>query len=251
MDHWIECPSEPKELTLAWQAPESVKDRTRWAIGKLTHRDSGNTFTYFDDEAFRTLNAGREISELRRYGYAGYPAFDLRKNPSRVFTTGVMEAFLRRLPPRSRPDFRDYLAYFRFRETTDLSPMALLALTEAKLPSDGFSLIDRLDPDARACDLVFEIAGHRHYASTRSALSEGMRLDLVPEPSNDYDPLAIRVEAEGALIGYANRLQAPSIGSWLSHRATACWLMRLNGKQESPKAFAFLRMRPSSRALAA
>ena len=251
MEHWIEFPSEPTELTLAWQAPETIADRMRWAVGQLSYQGENSTFSYFSDEEFRTLNAGREKSLLRSLGYAGYPAFDLRKNGPSVFTLGVMEAFIRRLPPRSRSDFRSYLAHFRYRGQADLSPMTLLGLTEAKLPSDGFSLINRLDPMASACDLVFEVAGHRHYASTHAALSEGMALDLVSEPSNPHDPNAIRVEAEGQLIGYTNRLQSPSICSWLSHRNVSCWLMRLNGKPESPKAFVFLRMRQRSDALAA
>ncbi len=251
MEHWIEQPSKPTNLVLAWQAPDQVEDRTRWAVGQLSANGEASTFRYFSDEQLRALNLGRGIVELRSCGYAGYPAFDLRQNSSGVFATGVMDAFLRRLPPRSRSDFKDYLSHFRYREPGDLSPMSLLAITEARLPGDGFSLIDQLDPDAVACDLVFEVAGHRHYASARPHLDEGMALDLVPEPSNRFDPMAVRIEAAGVLIGYANRLQSKSITAWLSHRATACWLARLNGRADSPKAWAFVRMRSSTKALAA
>ncbi len=184
------------------------------------------------------------------HGYAGYPAFDTRKYSIRVFDTGVMEAFLRRLPPRSRSDFKDYLAHFRIRDTSRLTAMSLLAVTEARLPSDGFSLVDPLDPDASACDILFEIAGHRHYAATRPYLTEGAVLDLIPEPTNIYDSTAVRIEASGRLIGYVNRLQSKTVITWLSKRAVACWLERLNGATGSPEAFAFLRMRLSREALA-
>ena len=76
--------------------------------------------------------------------------------------------------------------------------------------------IDQLDPDAVACDFVFEVAGHRHYASARPNLDEGIALDLVPEPSNRFDPMAVRIEAAGVLIGYVNRLQSRSVSVWLS-----------------------------------
>jgi hypothetical protein len=129
--------------------------------------------------------------------------------------------------------------------------MSLLAMTEAKLPSDGFSLIDRLDPVAVACDVVFEVAGFRHYATKQLGLLRGTKLALVPEPTNQFDPMAIRIDANGTAIGYVNRLQAPAISSWLASRAVACWLLRVNGTEERPKAYAFVRMRLSQQALAA
>jgi hypothetical protein len=250
MEHWIECPSQPTELILAWQAPTSVPDRTRWAIGKLIYRSSASTFEYFDKREFERLNLGRSISDLGRLGYAGYPAFDL-KNATNVFKEGVLEAFVRRLPPRSRADFSRYLEHYRYRGGVDVSPMTLLAVTEAKLPSDGFSLIDQLDPMATACDVVFEIAGFRHYASAHLGLVEGAELALSPEPTNQFDPMAIRINANDATIGYVNRLQASAIANWLTNRAVACWLLRMNGTVERPKAYAFVRMRLNKQVLAA
>ncbi|CAN5277277.1 hypothetical protein BH10PSE3_BH10PSE3_20830 [soil metagenome] len=243
MEHWIEHVDEPKRLILAWQAPDDQKDRVRWAVGELAKTASGVEFRYFSGDEFSDLNAGRSEADLRANGYFGYPAFDTSKTS---FLDGVMDAFMRRLPPRSRPDFPRYLAHFRVLPVSDFSDLTLLGLTEARLPGDGFSLIDPLDAQELRRDLVFEIAGHRHNVACRERLVEGGELKLVPDPTKPHDPHAIRLEADGELIGHVNRLQAPVVGQWLKTRAVSAWLLRLNGTSEKPRAFAFLRVQPLS-----
>jgi hypothetical protein len=251
LDHWIDHPSDPSELILAWRAPEVVDDRTRWAVGLLRRTDGGGIFRYFNDQEFTELNGGRPRSILRSQGYAGYPAFDIAKQPPGGFTENVLEAFARRLPPPSRPDFKLILEHYRVRNTATLSTMSLLALTEAKLPSDGFSLIDRLSPTASCLEVVFEIAGHRHNAACRDRLVVGQPLTLKANPTNEHDMHAVRVEANGELIGYINRLQAEAVGQWLQCREVSAWLVRLNGKTDHPRAFAFVSVRPRARLIAA
>jgi hypothetical protein len=251
LDHWIDHPSDPSELILAWRAPDAVDDRRRWAVGLLRKTDDGACFRYFDDEEFSVLNGARPRSSLRSYGYAGYPAFDIAKQPPGGFTENVLAAFARRLPPPSRPDLKLILEHYRVRSDATLSTMSLLALTEAKLPSDGFSLIDRLDPAASCLEVVFEIAGHRHNATCRDRLMVGQPLDLVADPANEHDVHAVRVEAAGELIGHINRLQAEAVGQWLQNSEVSAWLVRLNGKLDHPRAFAFVSVRPRSRLIAA
>lgn len=242
MEHWIEHIGEPDRLILAWQAPVEQKDRVRWAVGELVKSASGAQFHYFEGAEFADLNGGRTPADLRAAGYFGYPAFDVAQQG--VFTSGVLDAFMRRIPPRTRPDFPRYLAHFRVAPDSGLSDFALLGLTEARLPGDGFSLIDPLDPQEERRDLVFEIAGHRHNVECRDRLVEGRELKLVPDPTHVHDANAIRLEADGELIGYVNRLQAVAMGQWLKSRAVQAWLLRLNGTPEKPRAFAFLRVRP-------
>jgi hypothetical protein len=162
-----------------------------------------------------------------------------------------MEAFVRRLPPRTRADFPQYLEHFRLREMPAVSAFALLGLTEAKLPSDGFALVDPLNPLAEACDHVLEVAGHRHYRDPSVPLETGRRVDLVAEPGNEHDPNAVRFEIEGHKIGHVSRFQAPTVGAWLKSRKVEAWLLRLNGSSASPRAFVFLRVRPFSERAAA
>lgn len=248
---WIEYPSEPKELLLVWQAPPTVADRLRWAVGRLLRVGNEVVFDYLQGDDFATLNLGRSPEDLRAAGYSGYPAFDVTKRPKGGYRDRVLEAFLRRVPPATRADFSNYLAHYRIQPTTSLSPFALLAVTEARLPSDGFSLVDPLDVSALCVDLVFEIAGFRHSKREQSPIAVGDSLVLTPEPSNRWDPLAIQVKAANHIIGYVNRLQANTILKWLHQREITCWIMRINGRPEAPRAYAFLRIRPTEASIAA
>jgi hypothetical protein len=73
----------------------------------------------------------------------------------------------------------------------------------------------------------------------------------IADPGNAHDPHAVRVEAAGELIGHINRLQAETVGQWLQFRQVSAWLIRLNGKPDHPRAFAFVSVRAHSRSIAA
>src|SRR5271165_2691369 len=169
---WIEYPPEPTQLLLVWQPPSSVPDRLRWAVGRLSNDSDKPVFDYLQGEDFRALNLGRSPEALRAAGYTGYPAFDLKKRPEDGYSNHVLEAFLRRLPPVTRSDFPSYLAHYLIERPIPLSPFAILAVTEARLPSDGFSLVDPLEASASCVDLVFEVTGFRHF------MNEGALLEL-------------------------------------------------------------------------
>ena len=251
LQHWIEYPPDPRQLLLAWQAPPSapVQDRLRWAVGRVTRTESGAVFDYLNEDEFNTLNLGRSAAALRHAGYAGYPAFDPKRPDADGFCEHVLEAFMRRLPPSGRADFASYLAHFHIRGDAKLSPFALLAITEARLPSDGFSLIDPLDPSADLIDIVIEIAGFRHLPER--PVFPGQSLQLRAEPSNPNDPCAIQILASDHVVGYVNRLQAPAIGQWLEKRAISCWAARVHGRSSTPQAYAFLQVRPNEHRIAA
>ena len=253
MEHWIEFPSEPNELLLVWQAPSSVPDRLRWAVGRLQRAGDDAVFSYLRGEEFAGLNAGRAPDELANVGFSGYPAFDrnAKRRPEGDAWELALGTFLRRLPPATRSDFSSYLAHFRIKAQPKLTPFALLAATGARLPSDGFSLVDPLDSSAKCVDLVFEIAGFRHYDTDGVRLEIGDPLELEPDPMNPKDASAIRVKASGMVVGYANRLQAKTIRTWLDTRTVECSVVRVNGSVASPRAYAFLRVRATKSAIAA
>jgi hypothetical protein len=250
--HWIEYPAEPRELLLVWQAPLSatISDRVPWAVGRIEKTEYGVAFDYLDCEDFLRLNLDRSIADLRDAGYAGYPAFDQKRRDEGRFREHVLEAFLRRLPPPTRPDFGAYLSHFHIKPGVRLSSFALLAVTEARLPSDGFSLVDPLDPDVKCVDLVFEIAGFRHIAD-RPTIRPDQPLELETVLDHPKDPNAVAVKAAGQLIGYANRLQARTIGTWLRRRSIECWVSRVHGRGDPPRAYAFLQVRPAEHSTAA
>jgi len=239
MQHRIENLLEPRRLYLAWQAPDHHGDRFRWAVGLVEPGEAGCSLRYLHvGVEFDTLNQGRSVDEIQQLGFVGYPGFPWKP---RTYREGVLEAFLRRLPPRDRADFNTYLEQFRLPGDADISDFALLAYTGAKLPSDGFSLVDPLDARAEACELLIEIAGYRYYDG---AVQPGEPVRFEPEPKNPSDSQAVAVLHGGKRVGYVNRLKAPTFAAWLQNRTVAGVIERLNGNPDRPRAFVFVTVRP-------
>jgi len=245
VERWIEHLVEPERLIVEWRPPESVPDRARWAVGELRRDGAAATFRYFSDAELREANGGRDVDALRAAGFSGYPAFpwNVRK-PEAVFTGGALEAFLRRLPSPKRSDFAEYLERFRLRPRLGFPAFALLAATGASLPGDGFSLIDPLDGEIRLQDVVLEVTGYRHYArQLTQPPHSGMRVALMPEPTSQYDPWAVRVELDGQVIGYVSRLQSRAVSRWLTRGVAEAWLLRVNGAATQPRAHILVEVR--------
>jgi hypothetical protein len=242
VQNWVEHIVDPRRLFLAWQAADQFGNRFRWAVGEITRDGSNYTFRYLQGAEFENLNQGRRESELSALGYRGYPAFKPRQI---VHTHDVIAPFLRRVPPRGRSDFNAYKEQFRLHADTEVSDFALLGITEAKLPSDGFSLVDPLDGDTLPRELLLEVAGHRYY---RDLLSRpplvGERADLLPEPDNKFDPNAVKVLIDDQCAGYVNRLQAKAFLRGLSQARTTAVVERVNGKADNPRLFIFVRISP-------
>jgi hypothetical protein len=250
MENWIYQICEPQQLYLAWQAPDHLGDRFRWAVAVIRLNGDTGTLRYLAPGGeFESLNQGRSFEKALNLGYRGYPAFRLRPTEHIV---GVLETLMRRLPPRSRPDYEDYQRQFRIAPEASPSDFALLGATEAKLPSDGFSIVDPLDAEAQHCDLMLEIAGFRYYAGQITfALEVGEPVEISPEPQNEKDPGAVQVHARSERIGYINRLQAPTFLKWLAQRQVTCVIERLNGLGSRPRAFMFVRVRAAENKKAA
>jgi hypothetical protein len=220
---------EPSRLILAWQAADLAGNRQRFAVGEVARQDSTIVLTYYQDSP--------DVREATELGYEGYAAFSLKE---RTHSKHVLEAFMRRLPPRSRIDFPQYLDGFRLSASSTISDFALLGYSEAKLPSDGFSLVDALDDVQGPSEFVWEIAGYRHYRGlTEAEVGSPVTLDL--DPNNPFDPNAVQIRHKGRTIGYINRLQAPVVREWVQAGRVTASIERLNGTPERPKAFIFVR----------
>lgn len=240
MENWIEHIPEPERLLLAWQAPDETGNRFRWVVAVLERHGTNIRFRYLTDPSeFRALNDGHEMSEPEELGYRGYPAFSM----NRSHDGAVLETFMRRLPPRNRSDFSEYLSQFRLRPDVSFSDFALLGLTGAKLPSDWFSLVDPLDPKVEVCERLIEVAGHR-YILPDSPLRPGDAVEFVPEPENPHDTNAVAIHAGDQKIGYVNRLQASTFRQWLANREVTGSVERINGNSQRPLVFCFVRVRP-------
>jgi HIRAN domain len=157
---------------------------------------------------------------------------------------------MRRLPPRSRPDFNEYKAYFRLRPDRQVSDLAMLGYTEAKLASDGFSLVNPLECAGDRFDLMIEIAGYRYYLEDHPPVEVGDTVSFKAEPTNQHDPNAVLISAGGIRIGYVNRLQAPSFLDWIADRTIEAVVERINGTRDRPRVFLFIRV-AKTRGLAA
>jgi len=242
MTHWIEAMCEPTQLILAWQpAALDAASRWRWAVGLLTPAGSDIELRYFEPgEEFESFNSGKKFEDLLGLGYLGYPALSKETSTHRE---GVKQALMRRLPPRQRSDFGAYAAQFRLRDAERLSDFALLARTEAKVPSDGFSVVDPLDPGALQCDVLVEIAGYRHYLKDTRPVQVGDQIQIVAEPENAFDPNAVATLLDGTKIGNVNRLQAVTFLRWLQLHSVHAVVERINGTPERPRIFLFVRMR--------
>lgn len=112
--HFIEHIIEPNKLLLAWQSLDE-KDSTRYIVAELNRAENKKiTLIYLiNTEDFR---------KAQNKGFESYPAFpDIAKTYDNVFDT-----FMRRLPPRTRRDFPQYLEGLRLKPDVQLNDFALL-----------------------------------------------------------------------------------------------------------------------------
>ncbi|MCI1711848.1 MAG: HIRAN domain-containing protein [Chiayiivirga sp.] len=212
--NFIEHIHEPRRLLLVWQAAEPP--RSRRAVAEFLRSDvvGGRT-------TFRYLTDTTDLEEAKREGFVGFPAF---RKLDQTYDLGVVETFMRRLPPSSRGDYGKYLEQFRLRPDVPLSEMALLGYTGAKLPSDGFSILDPLDDITDACDVLIEVAGFRHTSTIpASAIELGSRVTLREENDNPHDANALAVYLGSERIGHIPRPQAPALREFAREPTSKSW----------------------------
>lgn len=228
--HVIEHLFIPTRLLLVWQAPDG-RDRSLLVVGEL--RDQGGVIS------FRYLPDTDDFRKAGELGFVCYPAF---RKPEGEYTDGVMDSFLRRLPPRSRGDFTKFLEQWRVPATATLSDFALLAYSGAKLPSDGFSVVWPMDEVMAPGEVLLEVAGFRYQGVGLNELTEGMPVKFISEPDNVKDSKALRVDVAGRRIGYVNRVQRDAVVKWLAHYDVEAYLERFNGTSERPVVYVFCRV---------
>jgi hypothetical protein len=218
---------EPERLLLTWQPPdENAPSRTRRVVGEIV--PSANK----SSAVFRYLADGEDFERARSLGFRGFPAFKLDQT---VTTDGVLDTFLRRLPPRKREDFSDFLGQHWLPHPFPLSDFALLGYTGAKLPSDGFALVPVFSPADLPCEYVMEIAGTRHVSEANlAAVHVGDPLTIEREFANPVDSDALAIRHEGQRIGYVNRAMRRTFHAWLEAGDLEVTVARKNGKPGRP-----------------
>lgn len=209
-------------LFLSWQ---SNRDRNqRYLVGQLKRLDEGFEFSY--------LTSSDDFLHAKNQGFLGYPAFPLDKGP---FTNDVIVTFMKRLPPRSRRDFKKYLLINHLPETFDGSDFDLITHTGIQLPSDGFDLIPNLEEAEIPFEYFMEVAGTRYHMTFEqvSALELGASVRLKCEDENEFDSNAVAMYVDNLRIGYVNKLMCPTIRA-LMERDLSCSVVSTSGSEERP-----------------
>ncbi|EIZ0688953.1 hypothetical protein AB0537_001094 [Vibrio parahaemolyticus] len=215
-------------LFLTWQS--NIDRNQRYLVGALKRLSSGFEFSY--------LVGTPDYSQALEQGFQGYPAFPLGKGP---FTNDVMATFMKRLPPRSRRDFRKYLVNHHLPETFQGSDFDLIAHTGIQLPSDGFDLIPNLEEAELPFQYLMEVAGTRYYLTYDQVIEiePHSTVELKCENDNEFDCNAVAVMLDGSIIGYVNKFFCATIRRLLA-RNLKCNIAKISGTQERPLVYVML-----------
>lgn len=227
--NFIEHILEPKRLLLVWQGSEG-SSRTRHTVAELLRQGDKPV-------RLRYLTGTQDFDSACEEGFTNFPAF---RKVDQTYDLGVEETFMRRLPPRSRGDYGQYLEQFRLRPGIRISDFALLAYTGAKLPGDGFSIISPLEDVVGSCEILLEVAGFR-YSSQLSItdIQPGETVMFEPEANNPSDLNSVAILVRGQKIGYVPRQQAPAIRRQSEAVSLSAQVERVNGRTDRPLVYLF------------
>lgn len=220
----------PNRLLLVWQSPEGT-GHNRFVVGEVCLDDKGYMFRYL----VNTVQFDNACTE----GFTCYPAF---RKTNQEYSEGILETFLRRMPPRKRGDFGKYLEQWRLSPDIEITDFALLGHTGAKLPNDGFSLINPFDNIDAPYEFYIEVAGFRYQDVLLEDISEDMAVDFISDPDNQNDQNAVRVEVAGQRIGYINKTQSVAFNRWIQQYSITACIERINGTAGRPLVYVFGRV---------
>ncbi|MBS0289022.1 MAG: HIRAN domain-containing protein [Proteobacteria bacterium] len=223
-------------LNLVWQSGNDP-NRLRYVVAELTRHDNNVQLRY--------LKSTQDFKTALGFGFKGYPAFNIEKD---IHSSGVIEAFKRRLPPRTRGDFGKYLEMFRLPQDAEISDFALLGYSGAKLPGDEFSIIPSLEEVTQSFEFLMEVAGFRHNSKIPiESIELKSHVTFEAEPDNPVDPSAIKILLDGNKIGYVTRNLLPQFYRWLEEgRIETAVIERKNGQPDRPTLYLFVKLKAKS-----
>jgi hypothetical protein len=226
---------EPQKLLLLWQPADLTSPgRTRRVVGEFQKNDSGQT-------VFRYLREEAEFQAACSEGFQGFPAFALKSEETRE---GVVEALMRRLPPRNREDSGQFLAQHGLPSPFLYSDLALLGYTGAHLPSDGFSVAPIFPSGLKRCDYMMEVAGVRHvYKGEASSLRPGAVVRFSKEAENKIDVDAVAIYIGSNKLGFVNRGLRQTFNEWITNRRVEGTIFRVSESVERPRVFVRVEVR--------
>ena len=224
---------EPTKLFLAWRSV-SEPGFMPYPVGELTLNDEKINLKYLVDSP--------DFKRAQELGFEPHPAFpDVHK-----IYYDVLDTFTRRLPPRSRGDFPQYLEAIRLKPDTVLTPFALLGYSGAKLLSDGFSIIHPFHDIDTECELLLEIFGfEKIFENKNIEIGSKLHFSMVywPHPNLQKQECVIALKAGGELIGFVNKALIPSILKWYhEHRIAGVWIEKINGVNQPGIGYIFIKV---------
>lgn len=222
---------EPTRLLLTWQP---TTGGTRYVVGQIDRQQDGAyVFTYhFHSD---------DYVKAQEKGFVGHPAFSLK---SGEHTNNVLDPFVRRLPPRKRKDFAEYLAQHLLPYPFEGSDFALLGYTGAKSPGDGFCLVPDPVIFNGEGELLFEVAGTRYQEGLDlSKVMVGDLVELVPETDNPFDPHAIAVIHDSGKLGYINKVLCKELKRKIAKHKVSAFVAKKNGTAERPLVYLLVECR--------
>jgi hypothetical protein len=187
-------------LLVAWQ---DQGNRSWYPVGRLSRHGEG----YY--EYMYTKGA----LEARAAGFRFLPGFD---DFSEVYrSTELFPVFANRIPPESRPDFADFMAYLNL-PRDGIDPIAILSVSGGRRVTDSLELfpIPIAGPDGKYV-MRFLVHGIRHLPPASQerilSLTTGECLRIMADLQNPIDPKALALRSDDSptggrfLIGFVPR----------------------------------------------
>lgn len=183
-----------KTLYLAWRQP----DHRWWPVGRLSYDGSEYVFGYTKGAMSAASGGFRPL--------LSFPDRDQIYVSKQLFPM-----FGNRLPPRSRPDYQDFVEWLDL-GPAETDPMGMLARSGGQRETDMFEVFPIPEPSpAGRYESAFFVHGLRHRGAEAEGavrrLAAGDALVLQPEPENPHDPRALRVltTVRGTHLGFVPR----------------------------------------------
>jgi HIRAN domain len=190
-------------LYLAWRQP----DRRWWPVGRLSHDGSEYEFTYTNGALLAAAESGfRPL--------LSFPDLDAVYLSKQLFPM-----FGNRLPPRSRPDYLDFVEWLDL-GTDETHAMGMLARSGGQRETDTFEVFPIPEPTAEGrYESTFFVHGLRHRGPEAEKevrlLATGDALILQADPGNPHDRRALRVltTLRGTHLGFVPRYLCEDVQS--------------------------------------
>lgn len=207
-------------IYLIWKDP---KTRRNFTIGELS-KNSNFEFRY-----------GHEIEKAVDCGFQLLTSFPDKEKTYE--STNLFPAFSSRLPDRKRRDIDKILSKYSLPSYDEYE---LLKRSGARLPIDTYEFIDPIFSKDENIEITFYIMGVRHSTACKgedcSKLPEVTVGDVVvfeEEPTNEYDPFAIKVlTTDGESLGYIPRYYNQSILDRLhDHQSYVCQIIEVSSQK--------------------